>query len=304
MSRTWVRGVWRLADPRLTLASLSSMGLGAAAAARAGPLDGGWLAMCVGGIVALEIAKNASGEIADFDSGTDLAVEPEDRSPFSGGRRVLVDRLLTRGETRRISLATYGLGIVLGLAIACFREWRVIPLGVAGAGLAWCYGAPPIRLAYRGVGELAVAAVYGPLICGGTYLVQRHAFPWSIVWLSLPLGLLIAGFLWINEFPDYRADLGTGKLNLVVRLGRARAARAFAVILAAAFALQAFLPLLAEPRGVWLGLAALPLAVAAARRTIAAPENVARLVPAQAWTLQCFTLLAAATAAGLLWSRA
>ena len=47
----------------------------------------------------------------------------------------------------------------------------------------------------------------------------------EVVWLSLPLGLFIAAFLWVNEFPDYRADRGAGKRNLVVRLGRRRASR-------------------------------------------------------------------------------
>ena len=46
----------------------------------------------------LEVAKNAWGDVYDYDSGTDLAVQPADRTPFSGGKRVLVDRLLTRAQ--------------------------------------------------------------------------------------------------------------------------------------------------------------------------------------------------------------
>lgn len=47
----------------------------------------------------------------------------------------------------------------------------------------------------------------------------------TLSWLSLVLGLLIAAFLLINEFPDYRADRAGGKRTLVVRLGRERAVR-------------------------------------------------------------------------------
>ncbi|HLN57948.1 MAG TPA: 1,4-dihydroxy-2-naphthoate octaprenyltransferase, partial [Thermoanaerobaculia bacterium] len=81
---------------------MASMFLGACAAAREGPLAPVWLAVTVAGILAIEVAKNASGEVFDFDSGTDLAVAPEDRSPFSGGKRVLVDGLLTRRETATV----------------------------------------------------------------------------------------------------------------------------------------------------------------------------------------------------------
>ena len=41
--------------------------------------------------------------------------------------------------------------------------------------------------------------------------------------------VLIAAFLWVNEFPDYRSDLAAGKRTWVVRLGRRKAARLEAV---------------------------------------------------------------------------
>src|SRR6185436_19944998 len=114
-------GVWRLADPKITLASVASLFLGTAAAAARGPLDWGWLLATVLGIFLLEVAKNASGEVFDFDSGADVAVAPADRSPFSGGKRVLVDALLTRRQTWTVAAAAYGLGILLGLVIALAR---------------------------------------------------------------------------------------------------------------------------------------------------------------------------------------
>ena len=105
MAAFW-SGLWRLADPKISLASFASLFLGTCAAARDGGISWGWLAITVLGIFAIEVAKNASGEI--FDLGTDGAVEPEDRSPFSGGKRVLVDHLLTRNQTIGISLRASG----------------------------------------------------------------------------------------------------------------------------------------------------------------------------------------------------
>jgi 1,4-dihydroxy-2-naphthoate octaprenyltransferase len=83
-------------------------------------------------------------------------------------------------------------------------------------------------------------------------------------------------------------------------LGRPRASQAFALILLAAFLLQLGLPVFSRPRSVWLGLAGAPLAWAAARRAIAAPDHTGRIIAAQRWTLQSFVLLSLGTAAGLL----
>ena len=58
-------------------------------------------------------------------------------------------------------------------------------------------------------------------------LVQRQTVSSGVLWLSLPLALATGAFLWINEFPDARADAAAGKRTLVVRLGRRRAANAF-----------------------------------------------------------------------------
>jgi 1,4-dihydroxy-2-naphthoate octaprenyltransferase len=296
-------GFWRLADPKISLASMASMLLGACAAALDGPLAPGWLALTVAGIFFLEVAKNASGEVVDWDSGTDQAVAPEDRSPFSGGKRVMVDRLLTRRETMAIAAAGYALGVAAGLAIVIWREPQVLWLGVAGVFCAYFYHAPPLSLSYRGLGELAVALCYGPLIAAGTYLVQRGTIAAPVVAAAVPLGLLIAAFLWINEFPDYAADRGAGKRTLVVRLGRRRAAVAFAVLVAAAHLGLVLLPLAGLPPAVWLGAISLPPAAAAARRLLAHPETTAAIVPAQAWTLLAFVLYAVGAGLGLVLAR-
>ncbi|MDR5684316.1 MAG: prenyltransferase [Armatimonadota bacterium] len=300
MRRLWWMGLWRLADPKISLASMASILLGAAAAARVGPIDWGWLSLTVGGVFAIEVAKNASGEIVDFDSGADLRVGVRDRSPFSGGKRVLVDGLLTRRQTAAIAAASYLLGAGAGLWVAVAREPRVLWIGLVGVGLAYFYHGAPLRLSYRGLGEIAVGLAYGPLIASGTYLVQRQALDLHVALLSVPLGLLIAAFLWINEFPDFDADLAAGKRTLVVRLGRERAAHVFAAILAAAFAIAASLPATGAPPTVLAGLLGVVPAATAARRLLAAPTHTPRIVPAQAQTLLSFLLYSLGTGVGLL----
>jgi 1,4-dihydroxy-2-naphthoate octaprenyltransferase len=292
------RGLARLADPKVSLASFASLFLGACAAHAAGTLHAGWLALTVLGIFAIEVAKNAAGEIYDWDSGVDRAVAPGDRSPFSGGKRVLVDGLLTRGETRGIAVAAYAVGIGCGLAIALVREPAVLGIGLVGVALAFFYHGPPLRLAYRGFGELAVALVYGPLIAAGTVLVQTGRLDGGILLASIPLGLLVAAFLWINEFPDFRADAACDKRNLVVRLGRTTASHAFAGLVFAAFLLLSFLPSLGLPEGILAGWIGAVPALWAVWRLLDSPDQVARIVPAQAMTLLAFLLYALGAGVG------
>lgn len=303
MDRRGWQGVWRLADPKITLASVASMALGLGAAWHDGPIAWAWVGLAVLGILALEAAKNASGEIVDWRSGTDQQVAEADRSPFSGGKRVLVDGLLGERGVAAVAAVAYAVGIVAGLAIVTWHEPRVLWIGVGGVALAFFYHAPPLRLSYRGLGELAVAAAYGPGICIGTYLVARQQVAAWPVLAAAPLGLLIAAFLWINEFPDRAADDASGKRTLVVRLGPRRASRAFVAILVAAYALTGTVALAVGPVGLLVGLVGAPWHVAAARRLWRRHATTTDIVPAQAWTLAGFVAHALGAAIGLALGR-
>lgn len=293
------RGVWRVADPKITLASVASLVVGSSLAAHDGPVRWPTLVATVLGIFALEAAKNASGELFDFDSGTDKRVTPEDRSPFSGGKRVLVDGLWTRPQAVGVAMAFYAVATIVGIVLA-LQTPLLWPICVAGLVLAFFYHAPPFKLAYRGLGELAVFLTYGPLIAAGAYAAQRGTISAQVIHLSIPVGLQIAAFLFINEFPDARADAASGKRTLVVRLGRALAGRAFLLFPVVAFSYLLLLPWIAHlSSGAWLGLAGLPHAVFAARRLREAPESTRDIIPAQAWSLASFLLLALGAAVGL-----
>ncbi|MHC4821408.1 MAG: prenyltransferase [Planctomycetota bacterium] len=294
-------GIWKLSDPKISLASIASMFLGACAAAAAGPLDPVWLAVTVAGILCVEAAKNASGEIHDFDSGTDLAVEEKDRSPFSGGKRVLVEGILTRRQTGWIAVVGYALFLAAGVAIVVLREPRVLWLGIAGGALAYLYNGPPLYLSYRGWGETVVALCYGPAIAAGTFLVQRGDVSLQLILLSIPLGMLIASFLWINEFPDLRADASAGKRTLVVRLGRRKSVHGFlALVLVGGLSPAVLVVAGAVPAWASLGSLSLLPGLIAWHLLQRHPDDTPRIIPAQALTLIAFLVLSLGSGLGLL----
>ena len=293
-------GFWRLADPKISITSAAAMMVGGCVAAADGTLSWPWLAITGCALFCVEVAKNAWGEVFDYDSGTDLAVAAEDRTDFSGGKRVLVDALLSRSQTWGMAFGFGAAALVLGTAVVFLREPLAFWIGAIGVLLGWSYHGPPLRLAYRGLGELDVVLCYGPLIVLSTYLIQAGTLSWPAFWLSLPLGLLVAAFLWVNEFPDYLADAGAGKRNLIVRLGRRRASRILPVIYFSAFAILPVLVGVGYPSLILLSLAAIPSASYACAKTWAAPDSFYRANPVQPAALITFVIYSVGAGTGYL----
>jgi len=294
-------GLMRLADPKISITSAASMAIGAALAASHANFSWFWLLVLAAAMFCMEVAKNAWGDVYDYDSGTDLAVKPQDRTDFSGGKRVLVDGILTRRQTWGIAFVFGILGLMLGALIVFGREPSVFWLGALGLVLGWSYHGPPLQLAYHGFGELDVVICYGPVIALSTYVVMTGHYAAEPVWLSLPLGVLIAAFLWVNEFPDYSADLGAGKNNLVARLGKRRAAQLLPVIYGTGFGILAALPsLIGISWKIGLGFLAVLPAALAVYWTLQDPQSFHRHKPVQPAALIAFVLYSVGVTFGVL----
>ncbi len=91
------------------------------------------------------------------------------------------------------------------------------------------------HLATTGMGELFVILNFGPLLSTGAFFVQTQLLALEPFVAGLPIGVLVGAILWINEIPDYTADKTVGKNTAVVRLGRKRAAEAYAYLVTSAF---------------------------------------------------------------------
>ena len=301
MTRNLTEGFWRLADPKISITSVTAMSVGAGAACASPDFSWAWLLVLGFAMFCMEVAKNAWGDVFDYDSGTDLAVAPEDRTNFSGGKRVLVDDVLSRRQTWAIAIGFTLGGLVLGAAMVFLREPLVFWPGLAGLVLGWSYHGPPLQLVYRGLGELDVVLCYGPIIALCTYVLMTGEFAFPVIAAATPLGILTAAFLWVNEFPDYHADLNAGKLNLVARLGKHRAARALPLIYLAAFGLLLALPAVTSlPPTVLWGLVAIAPAIPACWWVWRDPEAFHRSKPVQPMALLSFVLYAAGATTGMV----
>jgi 1,4-dihydroxy-2-naphthoate octaprenyltransferase len=164
----------------------------------------------------------------------------------------------------------------------------VLVFGIAGTTLVLIYSIPRYGLAYvgRGLGELAVAVGFGPLMVLGTYWVMARGLSAAAWWLTLTPGLLIALILFVNGYPDYEADLATNKRTAVVTFGRANARWIYALILAATYGeIILGVALSIIPALSLVSLATIPLAVAATRTLIGVYDDPRGVVPVCGMTI-------------------
>jgi 1,4-dihydroxy-2-naphthoate polyprenyltransferase len=235
--------------------------LGIAAAA----LDGRWslflagLTVLAGSLVHLGL--NIANDVFDTMSGADAANTTP--TQFSGGSRVVHYGLVRFRTLALLSAAFYLAGIGIGLYLAARTEfWPLFWVGAAGVAISVFYTAPPFRLVHRGLGEIAVALGFGPIMLLGAYLVQAERFSFEAIYLSIPVAILIALVLYMNEIPDRAGDAAAGKRTLPVRWSREAviAVYAWAVILTYALvAVGAVAGIL--PRPTLIALATIPIAV-------------------------------------------
>jgi 1,4-dihydroxy-2-naphthoate octaprenyltransferase len=84
----------------------------------------------------------------------------------------------------------------------------------------WFYSAPPLRLAYRGLGEFSMILSVGLLIPGLGYLVTNGQMNQDGLFFMVPLMLYGLAFILTVEIPDMEADRLGDKRTWVAQKGR------------------------------------------------------------------------------------
>lgn len=279
----WARFVNATRMPFLT-ASVIPVLVGTAIAWREGALNLMTFLLTFFGAALFHIGANVMNDYFDHRSGADEAnLTP---TPFSGGSRLIQRGLFTAQQTFSLALVTYVLGGLMGLGLILLVGWQVLLFGLAGFLAGYLYTAPPFRLVHHGMGELIVGLGFGPIIVLGAYWVQTQRLSLEAVLASIPIGLLVAAILYINEVPDRYWDDKAGKRTLVVRLPQAAILPGYLVIIG-----TAYLIIITAVAFGWLApasliaLATIPMAWSAYRTLRRHAAFPYRLIPANATTI-------------------
>lgn len=171
---------------------------------------------------------NVVNDYYDAKSGCDAAND-ERVFPFTGGSRVIQNGVLSLQEAGVFGYALLAVVIPAGLWLTAVSGPGLIGIGLAGLLTGWAYSAPPFKLQSRGLGEYGITAAWLLIVVGSDF-VQRHELSFAPIASGLGFALLVANVLYINQFPDVKADTQAGKRTLVVRLGVQRARWGYALI--------------------------------------------------------------------------
>jgi 1,4-dihydroxy-2-naphthoate octaprenyltransferase len=256
--------------------------LGAAWAYRiTGTLDAAVFFSGLGGVILAVVGVEAFNEYFDARMGTDRVFNPEDLPPMSVWVLIL-------------GILGFAGALAVGVYLTDRAGWPILAFAVLGGLAAVFYVAPPIRWAYRGLGETVIALSYGPWMVLGSLYLHAGTLAWGAFWASLVPGLLIMALAVVNAIPDFHQDRLVGKRNLVVRLGRRGGVFLYLSLASAAFVVIG--------AGVWRGifpatslvaLLAVPLLVRSAQGAIKTYEKPRLFVPAIRRIVTCYVLAVA-----------
>jgi len=172
------------------------------------------------GSVFIQIGTNLSNDLSDARRGADT----EDRL---GPVRVTAGGLM---PPRRVLIGTYvafGVATVCGAYLTAEAGWEILVIGIASIVAGVLYTGGPRPYGYEGLGEVFVFLFFGIVAVTGSYFVQTEEVRWEAFVLSVPVGLLAAAILVVNNVRDVDTDRRAGKRTLAVKLGRERASRLF-----------------------------------------------------------------------------
>ena len=185
-----------------------------------------WLALL--GAILAQAGTNLANDYGDHTSRNDEFNKVP--SPFNGGSRVIQAGLLAPWKVLLASMLCFALTVGIGLYLndliggAFFASTPLLWAGIAGCILGIAYTLGPVRLSYRGLGEIAIAIGFGPVIVLGMHYVMSADATSQWLWgrplcASLPIALLVMLIVWINQFQDAPADAKANKRTWVVRIG-------------------------------------------------------------------------------------
>jgi len=245
------------ARPRTLPAAVAPVLVGTAIGATDESLRVGAFLAALLGALFIQVGTNLSNDYSDARRGADT----EDRL---GPVRVTAGGLVPPQRVLVATYLTFALAVLCGVYLVAVAGVELLIVGVLSIAAGVLYTGGPRPYGYEGLGEVFVFLFFGVAAVSGSAFAQLEEWPWEALAFAVPVGLLAAAILVVNNVRDLETDRRAGKRTLAVRLGRERTRVLYATMVYGAFVFMAPMALAYSP-WVLLALALVPAAAPVVR---------------------------------------
>lgn len=186
-----------------------------------------WIAAvaCIIGVIFLHLGLNLMDDWFDYRSGSMQAREQVSNEGFRG-RMVKYPYLTSGAATHKQLLGAIacflGVAALMGVVAIVVRGWMILGWVAAALVIGVSYSGGPLKLGFRGLGELVIFLMFGPLLMSGVYYAITGTLDWKITWLSIAVGLLVTNIVYSHSVLDSVPDAKMGKKTMAHLMGGKR----------------------------------------------------------------------------------
>jgi 1,4-dihydroxy-2-naphthoate octaprenyltransferase len=112
-----------------------------------------------------------------------------------------------------------GVAALAGIGLAILTGPLVLVIGAASIMAMLGYVGGPVPYGYRGLGEVFVFVFFGLVATAGSRYVHDGSVDGASWLLAVPVGLMAAAILVVNNLRDLETDRRVGKRTLAVKMG-------------------------------------------------------------------------------------
>lgn len=185
------------------------------------------------GIIFAHLAFNLLDDYFDYKKGSPYIRKELDANGFRA--RMGKCSYITSGATTLKQLFSVAISLLMvaslfGIIIFLKQGISILYITIIGGILGFFYSAPPFRLSYRGLGLFVIIILFGPLLMSGTMYASCGMLDQTLLFLSIPIGILVANIGYVHDVMDVEPDKKAGKKTWAVLLNNYTAIYIFAAL--------------------------------------------------------------------------
>ncbi len=214
----WFNNARHISLPQSMLPTITAV----AVAAASGSFH--WLEamLCIVGVIFAHLGMNLADDWFDYRV---QSAEMRQKHAADGIRARMVkypyltSGQATTGELLAVICIFLCIATACGVAVAFLVGWDILWFVLAGAVIGISYSGGPLRLGFRGLGELVIFLMFGPLLMTGVYFACTGTISPNILLISTAVGLLVTNIVYSHSVMDAEHDIKAGKYTMAHLMG-------------------------------------------------------------------------------------